>query len=103
MYFRKNEDKEIDRFFFKDCKNFILKNDVFQLFEKCIAYSYEGIEGIGICQSIQLELGADPKISIYSLQMKELFRDESISNFEWIKSKSKESILNFFKETSYNI
>lgn len=97
MFFRKNEDKEIDQYFFKNGKDSILKADVYQLFEQCIVYSYEGREGIGICQSIQLEVGADPKISIYSLQMKELFRDENISNFEWVKSKSKESILNFLK------
>jgi hypothetical protein len=97
MYFKKNEDENIDRYFFSNGSDFILKNDVFNLFENCITYSYEGIEGIGICQSVQFEMDTDPKISIYSLQMKELFRNENISRFEWIRGKSKQSILNFLK------
>lgn len=97
MYFPKNVDQKTEQCFFKDEQSFITRSDLYELFEQCVAYSYQGIEGIGFCQGVFHESGFSPKVSIYTLQMKEIFRNEEISEFDWIKSKSKESILSFLK------
>lgn|SRR5690606_30088927 len=97
MYFHKNLEKT-EQYFFKDAQSFITRSELYELFEQCIAYSYQGIEDIGFCQGLYHESGFSPKISIYSFQMKEIFRNEEISEFDWIRSKSKESILNFLKQ-----
>ena len=87
-----------DKYLLKDGKHYLTKLDLCNLFQQCIAYSYNGVECIGICQSIHMEIGFSPKISIYSIQMIEVFRSEDISNFDWIKAKSEKSILESSKD-----
>lgn len=97
MFFTKSV-ANFDKYLLKDGKNYLTKLDICNLFQQCIAYSYNGVEYIGICQSIHMEIGFSPKISIYSIQMIEVFRSEDISNFDWIKVKSEKSILESSKD-----
>lgn len=97
MYFPKNRDQKTEQCFFKDGKSFIARSEFYELFEQCVAYSYQGIEGIGFCQGLSHESGFSPKVSLYTFQMQEIFRDEEVSNFDWIKSKSTENIISFLK------
>lgn len=75
--------------------NFISAKDFISLYENFIFFSYQGNHGFGYCK--ELTLSDDPSLIIYSVELEQKFRSLKLSNFDFIKSKSLDDLINFFE------
>jgi hypothetical protein len=75
--------------------DFISVKDFLSLYENFVCFSYQGKHGFGYCK--QLTLSDDPSLIIYSVELEQKFRSLKLSNFDFIKSKSLDDLINFFE------
>jgi hypothetical protein len=73
---------------------FISKDELISLYESFVFYSYQGKLGFAYCS--ELNLSEDPSVTLYSVQLERKFRSLKIKDFNFIKSKSLDDLIQFF-------
>lgn len=78
----------------KGDSDLISKDELFSLYQKFVFYSYDGNLGFGYCS--ELNLTDEPSVTLYSVQEENKFRFLKIHDFDFIKSKSLEELIEIF-------
>lgn len=73
---------------------FISKDELISLYESFVFYSYQGNLGFAYCN--ELNLSEEPSVTLYSVQLEKKFRFLKIKDFNFIKSKSLDDLIQFF-------